>query len=168
MNLGHLPPRPVGYDAILAVFGDPSGVQTKPEVATWELRTLAVRRLPTPILYVTGQTLTHVRAHKLLVDHVVVTMMACLAAGVPPERLHYAGCYAWRRQRGRASKLSTHAWGIAVDLEPQDNPLGEAWEDDGIRLDPRVIDIFKNHGWAWGGDFNPRPDPMHFQWASGF
>lgn len=64
--------------------------------------------------------------------------------------------------------MSTHTWGIAVDIEPAGNPMGETWQDDGVRMDPRIIEIFEARGWSWGGRFSGTPDPMHFQWASGY
>jgi len=66
-----------------------------------------------------------------------------------------------------AAQLSLHTWGIAVDLEPAENPLGEPWADDGRRLHPAIIDTFKKRGWFWGGEFEKTLDPQHFQWAAG-
>jgi hypothetical protein len=106
-----------------------------------------------------------VRAHFLLADELVAALMECLEAGVPRHRLKYGGCYTWRAIRGR-TVLSTHTWGIAVDLEPAENPLGMPYIR-GKMLDKRVVDIFRDRGWHWGGDFT-RPDCQHFQWATGY
>jgi len=96
----------------------------------------------------------------------VATFQACLVAGVPLQRMKYGGCYQWR-PKWMAAQLSLHTWGIAVDLEPAENPLGEPWADDGRRLHPAIIDTFKKRGWFWGGEFEKTLDPQHFQWAAG-
>jgi hypothetical protein len=51
--------------------------------------------------------------------------------------------------------VSRHAYGIAIDLR--------APATTGVH-DPRVIDIFEDHGFTWGGDFLT-PDPIHFEWV---
>lgn len=51
--------------------------------------------------------------------------------------------------------VSRHAYGIAIDLRAP-AVTGEH--------DPRLIQIFEAHGFAWGGDFLT-PDPIHFEWV---
>jgi hypothetical protein len=156
--------RPEGLAEVIEVFGDPHRYVSAPEV--WEAETLRIVQLSQPLIYAidTGLSISRVRAHRYLVEHLAETLMTCLDAGVPPGRMKYGGCYCWRTKRS-GHHLSLHAWGIAVDLEPTENPYGEPWRDDGIGLDPRVIDTFRHSHWKWGGEFTP-PDPMHFQWAT--
>jgi hypothetical protein len=163
---GVVPNRPTSMDGVIATFGDPGPYVN--DKAAWEARVLDQAALPQPLVYAYDQhqPIRRVRAHRFLVTHLADTLMACLQAGVPPQRLKYGGSYSWRVVRG-GSRLSLHTWGIAVDVEPAENPLGEEWVNDGRRLDPRVIDVFKARGWFWGGDFQRRADPQHFQWASG-
>ncbi len=73
----------------------------------------------------------------------------------------FGGCFNYRRMRG-GSSLSMHAWGIAIDLDPDRNALGVAWKPKSGMMPEAVIDIFAGHGWTWGGLFS-RPDAMHFQ-----
>jgi hypothetical protein len=73
----------------------------------------------------------------------------------------FGGCYNHRRARG-LQKLSTHSWGIAVDLNVSSNPLGRA-----PKMDPQIVAIFEDVGFTWGGRWS-RPDGMHFQWATGY
>jgi hypothetical protein len=61
-----------------------------------------------------------------------------------------------------ASKLSTHAWGIGLDINVKQNPLRAR-----PKMDPRIVAIFRDHGFKWGGDWS-RPDGMHFQFATGY
>lgn len=60
------------------------------------------------------------------------------------------------------AKLSTHAWGIGLDINVHENPLGKA-----PKMDARIVAIFRDHGFKWGGDWT-RPDGMHFQYATGY
>lgn len=162
-----LPRKPNGLNEIINTFGDPRMFVNQKDV--WEAMSLQIRDLPQSLIYAfdTNQIIHRVRAHKRVVDHLAMTLMECLARGVPKERLKYGGSYQWRSKRVSAS-LSTHTWGIAVDIEPTENPMGTRWVDDGKHLDPRIIEIFEAQGWFWGERFASGPDPMHFQWATGF
>jgi hypothetical protein len=68
------------------------------------------------------------------------------------------GCFVprhknWNMRRG----LSRHSWGIAVDVNPTENPYGS----DGNQH-PAVIEAFEKYGFIWGGRWNFK-DPMHFE-----
>ena len=71
------------------------------------------------------------------------------------------GCWNARLIRGGDSggNLSRHSWGIAVDINPSQNVFGGR-----VRMDHRVVEIFRRWGFAWGGTW-PRADGMHFEWA---
>jgi len=62
-------------------------------------------------------------------------------------------------QRLDDTRLSAHAYGIAIDLNAAENPQGAV-----PVIDPRVVEIMKRWGFAWGGDFDT-PDGMHFEFA---
>jgi hypothetical protein len=160
------PLRPDGLAAVIATFGDPRPFVNEKEI--WEANALVTVPLPIRLIYAYDVTKSvgRVRAHRSLAEHLAETLVACLRAGVPLHRLKYGGCYQWRSKR-TSSELSLHTWGIAVDIEPAENPLGDEWKDDGTRLDLRVIATFKSFGWFWGGDFSRTKDPQHFQWATG-
>jgi hypothetical protein len=73
----------------------------------------------------------------------------------------YGGCYNPRFIANDPSRgLSLHTWGIAVDLDVHGNLRGTQGT-----MDPRVVDIFKRWGFAWGGDW-AYTDPMHFELAA--
>lgn len=61
----------------------------------------------------------------------------------------------------RGSHPSTHAWGIAIDLEAERYPLGSA-----ARMPDDVVAVFHKAGFFYGGDFLARKDPMHFQFCT--
>jgi hypothetical protein len=161
-----LPGRPNGVTGVVATFGDPRPFVNSKEA--WEQNALATVPLPLPLIYAydTSQPVRRVRAHRLLAAHLADTLIECLSAGVPVARIKYGGCYMWRAKR-TSNDLSLHAWGIAVDLEPAENPLGEPWADDGKKLHSVIIETFKAHGWFWGGEFQGTKDAQHFQWATG-
>lgn len=76
----------------------------------------------------------------------------------------FGGVYEFRRVSG-SSKLSLHAYGAAIDLDPERNGRGKPY-DGGINMIPQgVVEIFKAEGWKWGGDFK-YPDCMHFEATS--
>lgn len=75
----------------------------------------------------------------------------------------FGGCFNYRLMR-RSYKLSTHSWGIAIDLNVKTNLVGTPGD-----MDPLIVEIFKRHGFIWGGDWSgSRCDPMHFQFCEGY
>lgn len=72
----------------------------------------------------------------------------------------WGGAYNYRPIRG-SSRLSCHAFGAAIDLDPDHNPMGHGRG----RMPADVVAAFKAEGAFWGGDFHSRLDPMHFQFA---
>lgn len=58
-----------------------------------------------------------------------------------------------RLARGSASVVSSHAWGVAVDLTLLGG-VGRELSD--------VASHFRRHGFVWGGTF-PVPEPLHFE-----
>ncbi len=98
-----------------------------------------------------------VQCHRLLVP-VFVNVFKDLQAQGLAQGLKYWGCFVPRHKGWDASQdLSVHAWGIALDLNADTNAAGTEGN-----LDPRVIRIFAEHGFYWGGNFG---DPMHFQYT---
>lgn len=72
----------------------------------------------------------------------------------------FDGAYALRFVRGNPNLPSSHCFGISVDLNAYDNPLGGP-----SNQMPEFIEAFESAGWFWGGNFKDRCDPMHFCWA---
>ena len=64
--------------------------------------------------------------------------------------------YEKRDVRGAGSK-SSHAFGIAVDINALANPLGTTGD-----MPEDVVRQWEAEGGEWGGDWS-RPDPMHFE-----
>lgn len=64
-----------------------------------------------------------------------------------------------RMVRG-GNRLSQHAYGNAIDLNPGNNPLGTTITD----MPDNVRALAKKYGLIWGMDWKGRKDPMHFEW----
>lgn len=57
----------------------------------------------------------------------------------------FGGGFCNRIMRGSNQKVSTHAWGIAVDLNPQLAPYGEK-----VNNQPAfIVEAFEKRGWVW-------------------
>ena len=75
----------------------------------------------------------------------------------------YGGCFNFRSKRSHG-KLSTHSWGISIDLNPETNWTGGKGD-----MDQAVVNVFRSFGFKWGGDWSYRSkDPMHFQFCTGY
>ncbi len=70
------------------------------------------------------------------------------------------GCFNARLIRGgdKGGAVSRHTWGIAIDINPGDNPYGGR-----IGMDPDIAAVFQKWGFAWGGGWT-YSDGGHFEW----
>lgn len=66
--------------------------------------------------------------------------------------------FACRAIRGSTAP-SNHSWGLALDLNAPDHPLGKR----NTGMPAYVVELFKRYGWRWGGDYVGRADEMHFE-----
>ena len=72
------------------------------------------------------------------------------------------GGYANRGMRGNSGRISQHAFGNAIDINPGRNPFHTSQTD----LPKNVSDMAAKWGLSWGGDWSERSrDPMHFEWT---
>jgi len=67
--------------------------------------------------------------------------------------------YVNRAIRGRSAP-SNHSWGLAIDIDATQFPLGSR-----KRLPEWIVEKFREHGFEYGGNWRRRPDPMHFEFA---
>lgn len=143
---------PAGLDQIIEVYGS----LDDPRFETTNIVSFA---LPYTLLYA-GKPVNKARCHRLIVENVQKMFEDIKAAGYQEQVKNYSGIYAKRAIRGQSSHPSTHSWGIAIDLEAEKYPLGSL-----KRFPPEIVQIFRNAGAFYGGDFKSRKDPMHCQWA---
>ncbi len=77
------------------------------------------------------------------------------------NRINTAGALCVRRIRGTVNSLSTHSYGLAVDLNI-DGQL-DNFTDGKTQLGLTIMaDFFYAEGWVWGAGFR-REDSMHFE-----
>lgn len=77
------------------------------------------------------------------------------------KRINTAGALCVRRIRGTQDALSTHSYGLAVDLNI-DGQL-DNFTDGKTQLGLTIMaDFFFDQGWVWGAGFQ-REDSMHFE-----
>jgi hypothetical protein len=138
----------------------------------WEARSLTTVLAPYPfrLAWDPATTVRKITCHRLVAQSLLRCLGGILDAYGSPEAVRaagldlYGGCYNYRPMRA-GSTLSMHSYGIAVDLDPDRNPLGRKWDECKTMMPSRVVDIFENAGWTWGGRWTGRPDCMHFQAA---
>lgn len=75
-----------------------------------------------------------------------------------------------------STSWSLHAWGAAIDTNSATNPMGQDhWNgqgSDGKAHGTYLPDVWRGaypgHRFFWGLNWDTRPDPMHFQYATGY
>jgi len=77
------------------------------------------------------------------------------------DRITTAGSLCVRRIRGSTNSLSSHSYGLAVDLNV--NGKLDNFTDGKTQLGLTIMaDFFHKNGWIWGAGFS-REDSMHFE-----
>jgi hypothetical protein len=104
--------------------------------------------------------LGRVTCHRAVLPALRGALTEVVRAGLSGGLGRYGGCYNPRLIRGGDSGgfLSRHSFGVAVDVNTANNAFGGR-----VSMDPRIVDIFRRWGFAWGGTWT-RPDGMHFEY----
>ena len=158
---------PHGLEQICASFGDIfkyilSDHSLDPR---WQTEFLTRITLPftIPLSWDKSKLVSQITCHKLVADVFTTAFEEIERADLRQKITSFGGCFNFRPQR-TGTRLSTHAWGIAIDLNPESNAQGTAGN-----MDPAIVEIFKQAGFSWGGEWEGRSrDPMHFQYCSGY
>ena len=109
-----------------------------------------------------------VRLHRLVGSEFVrVFREACEESGYTPRSVQ---TYVPRIIGGsNPPRLSYHAFGVAVDFDPSNNPWHgkqKSGEWSLLRQHPEFVRVFERNGWVWGGRWKDGlGDDMHFQRA---
>lgn len=158
---------PFGLEEIIETFGNiyefiPNDGSLSPE---WETEYLIRAHLPFPISlsWDLSKLVENIYCHKKLGELFPEVFVAIEREGLRDQIRTYGGCFNFRSKRN-SGKLSTHSWGIAVDLNPGTNAQGIPGD-----MHLEVVDIFRQFGFKWGGDWSGKTkDPMHFQFCNGY
>lgn len=152
------PKPPKGEAEILAFYGDPS-LYADPDMY-WKDHGL--------FAFVNAQAYSHIPTlrshsgfwcHRKLKPLFEEIFQEIVTLGLAHEITSFDGVYNHRPIRG-GTRLSMHAFGAAIDLCAKKYPLGSD-----KRMNPVVVECFTRRGFAYGGDFKGRKDPMHFQFG---
>jgi hypothetical protein len=112
-----------------------------------------IQRVRLPILGATS-------CHRLLLPQLRAALRELARRGLGDllDPRDFGGCFYPRfANLNTQSGISHHSWGVAVDVNVSQNPLGGE-----PRLDPRVVEVFERWGFTWGGRWLVS-DPMHFE-----
>jgi hypothetical protein len=100
--------------------------------------------------------------HRRFMEDLVPAMRRVQREGLASLIHSTAGCFNARTvARSPTNPPSFHAYGAAVDINAPENALGAV-----PTMDRRVVAIFEDLGFNWGGDFLI-PDGMHFEYGGG-
>lgn len=106
------------------------------------------------------------RFHKAAADQLIAMWLAWEREELLDLIVSADGDFVPRFMRGETASLSSHAFGVAFDINAASNPLGATPPAVGrpgsVRL---LVPIANAHGFFWGGHFRSRLDGMHFEVA---
>jgi hypothetical protein len=146
---------PDGLEQILKTYGNAVSFN-------FERENLVEVELPF-ILYYGGAPVHRCEFHRMAAPNLLQALNAVLKAGLQEQiQKDYGGTYCFRKSR-TTGMLSTHSWGIAIDLRVKDFPLGST-----NRLPDSVVKCFNDAGFLYGGDFHGERDPMHMQLCTSY
>jgi hypothetical protein len=161
------------YEEIEEFYGDPDrNSDGRPDVA-WESANLVKIKPPYPMVWAwtdkngIRQPVRTITLHKKCAPAFLAALEDIRDNFNEFDRARYqlnrcGGGYNFRTMRGHSSRLSTHAYGAALDLAPEINWLGRKY-DAKLRMMPmQVVEFFAKRGIRWGGNWQ-RPDSQHFQ-----
>jgi hypothetical protein len=128
--------------------------------------------------------------HRALAEEVREIFALLRGRSFPIEKMRPIAAYGWDDDASMAdnntsafnyrpiagmARLSNHAYGRALDINPRLNPYVRA--ADGVTLPPgaryepiargtitpSIAELFKSRGWKWGGDWESHKDWQHFE-----
>jgi hypothetical protein len=158
---------PCGLNEIMATFGDIFSYLLSDHSLDprWQAEYMVTIALPFPLVLSWDQSrsVERMTCHRLLQPVFERCFGELEGAGLQSKLTSFGGCFSFRPQH-RGTKLSTHSWGIAIDLDPELNPQGSPGH-----MDAGIVKIFREAGFKWGGEWQgAQHDPMHFQFCTGY
>lgn len=101
-----------------------------------------------------------VRVRREVGPLVQVLLDVTVSLGYP---LKVGACWGFANRPIRGTQTaSNHSWGLAVDLNSEDNPMGSTLI---TNIPPGVVHAWEACGFYWGGRYLNRPDAMHMEYV---
>jgi hypothetical protein len=107
-----------------------------------------------------GLPVSSIRCHERIADALLRVIQEIAAGPHAAILARYAGCYNHRAMRN-GSRPSKHAWGAAIDLDPDRNGLHTSWPETAT-MPLAVAEAFAREGFQGLGWLIGR-DAMHFE-----
>jgi hypothetical protein len=158
-----VPHRPQGYNGLVSTFGQPCNHRANAARSSWPSKS-------TP--GVDG----YIYYHPYIDRDVSWNVRFHISADRKEQALYPGiGGYNCRYIEG-TTNWSVHAFGAAIDTNWQRNPRGNStWNGvgaDGKNYGKYLPNLWKGaypgHNFYWGINFGTIPDPMHFQYVTGY
>jgi hypothetical protein len=135
------------------------GKLTWPGEATWMAMFVMPAGFEHVINTASGKPTTRIYCNKDLHAPLKLALQNLLDRGLAKEFKTFDGGFMLRMVRGTTDALSTHSYGLAIDLNAAENGLGKE-----PKLSAEFVQCFKDAGFSWGGSFS-RKDGMHLSFA---
>ena len=147
-----------------AAYGDPSQAKFQ---GNWLIR----HKLPEAVLpyfppYPGVPNVKAIYMNRFAAESLDAVLMELLKTGLIKELKTYNGCLNLRMKRG-LKEYSIHSWGLALDFNAEQNPLGVKWGSKPGMFSKAFLAVWQRHGWECGA-FWTRGDAQHFQYTSRF
>lgn len=135
-----------------------------PEQNQW-IRILQIPPGMFPKWYVlnTRMPVKHIACNYDIAPPLMRALQAISEGNLQDQLETFDGCFNIRLVRGSSHAMSAHSYGLAIDLNADDNELGQT--EGGFYKSPEFVKCFTDQGFDWGGSFHSRKDPMHFSYA---
>jgi len=161
------PKVPHGHEEIVKTFGNIYSA-IKPDMTlspAFASKHFGRVKLPfaIPLSWAPDKKVLNMYCHKKLKDVFFAVFDEIRRKRLKKHVQTFGGCYNLRYKR-KGNRLSTHSWGIAIDLNVATNQMGSPGD-----MNEKVVEIFEKYGFKWGGDWKGAyHDPMHFQYCTGY
>lgn len=145
----------------------PDGLPSSPNEMQKYLTQITV-----PIVNKNGNKATMIlTVHKKLASEIKEVFKDMEDAGFKIKPEETAG-YNWRTMASNSASISHHSYGCVVDVNWTSNGASYTnWGyhpgEDEFSVTQNIVNIWKGHGFYWGGDWSPAYfDPMHFTYTN--